>query len=906
MSPKLRRAIQAINRASSRCGYLAAAVALGGLSTAPAFAQTNEAAELEEVVVTGIRRSLQDSMDIKRFSSAVVDAVSAEDVGKFPDKNVAESLARIPGVTISRTFGEGQGVTIRGLGAGRNLTLVNGQAVGTSQWFILADATRNFNYELLASEMLAGVEVYKSAQADIDEGGLGGTVNLKTRRPLDMEAGEGSISVEAQYGDLSEETDPSFSGLYSWKNEDETFGASIVVSRQERTVRREATEMFVPAYFTQFDRDWNAATNPGTPFNPPAGASEQGLLPWGIGSALFTQERERTGVDLNLQWKPNDNLSLGLHYLNSELKADNVNSNFIGIPFRGIFAANNPSEGVVENGIVTELHVDGGDPAAWANHIAYDTIYRPGSKMDTEVVDLDLEFSGDNFTIEGRLGTTSGEGTNNDFFTEFFASSQDPRANFDFYNPGGQAPRLDYSRSPWLASPTTEMSLTGVFDQQNIAEDSEDYAQIDVSFDVAFGAVNEIKVGGKIRDRSFEQTRYRDELQNAVVGTESLGYAGDLSNGTITVAHDETSMGSLTVFNPDLNGMRNAFFNLPVCDSSGELCRTGRSITNESSYGIDEDITALYAMAKFEGENLRGNVGVRYVETDTDSRGWDFNNNRPITESGSYDNVLPSVNIVYDLSENVVMRFAAGKSIARPAPFALSYAVNLTPETSSGTAGNPNLKPEESNQYELGIEWYLGNASMLSATYFKKDIQNFVYSLTKRAVINGQEINRLSTFDNGGQAEIEGVELTAQYAFDNGFGFSASYTYSDVGDGVVQDVEDGALVSRNIPFPDASKDVLSGTVYYEQEAFSARLNYSYRSEFFKAIQESGKLFGDEQSQWDAQFNYFVTDNFTLRAEFLNITDETIDDFYSSAGGHNVKATQLYNGRRFILGANYKF
>lgn len=352
--------------------------------------------------------------------------------------------------------------------------------------------------------------------------------------------------------------------------------------------------------------------------------------------------------------------------------------------------------------------------------------------------------------------------------------------------------------------------------------------------------------------------------------------------------------------------MRDAFYALPICDTGSDLCRTQRGIDNASSFNIDEQITALYAMANFESDHIRGNFGVRYVETETDSSGWDFNNNRPISESGKYDNVLPSVNIVYDLSDDVLLRFAAGKSMARPAPFALSYAVNLTPETSSGTAGNPNLKPEESNQYELGFEWYLGDASMLSATYFKKDIQNFVYSLTKQAVINGQLINRLSTFDNGGQAEIDGIELSAQYAFDNGLGFTGSYTYSDVSDGVVQDVVDGALVSRNVPFPSASKDVLSASAYYEKDAFSARLSYSYRSEFFRSLQESGARFGDEQTQWDAQLSYFVNDNITVRAELLNITDETVDDFYRSATGRNLKATQLDNGRRFILGASYNF
>lgn len=906
MSVTLKQAIRKVNTAMGQYGSVAAIALAGSGLAAPTVYAQDEPELLEEVVVTGIRRSLQDSMDIKRFSSSIVDAISAEDVGKFPDKNVAESLARIPGIAISREFGEGQAVTIRGLGAGRNLTLVNGQSVGTAQWFVLSDATRNFNYEMLASEMIAGVEVYKSAQADIDEGGLGGTVNLKTRKPLDMKSGQGSVSIEGQYGSISEETDPSISAMYSWKNEDETFGASVVVSHQQRTVRREATELFTPNYFSQFDRDWLASENPETPFNAPTGADAQGAVAWGVGSALFSQERERTGIDLNLQWQPNDNFGASLHYFKTELKADNVNSNFIAIPFRGLFVTSTPSVGTVENDVVTQLAVNGGDPVVWANHVAFDNIYRDGSNMETEIIDLDLEFSGDNYVINGRLGTTSGEGVNNDFFTEFFAHSQDTRVNFDYSNPGGQAPSIDFSRSPWIANPTDEMSLTGVFDQANLTDDTENYAQVDITLNVEFGSINEIKFGGKYRDRSFEQNRIRSEMRNAVVGEESLGYAGDLSNGNFTVSHDNTSTQSLTAFLPDKQAIYNAYYALPICTGAGELCRTVRAKEDVSSFKIDEQITALYAMASFESDHIRGNFGLRYVETETDSGGWDVANNRPISESGQYSNLLPSMNIVYDLNDDMLLRFAAGKSMARPAPFALSYAVNLTPETSSGTAGNPNLQPEEANQYEFGFEWYLGDASMISATYFKKDIQNFVYSLTRSAVINGQLINRLSTFDNGGQAEIDGIELSAQYAFDNGFGFTTSYTYSDVSDGVVQEVVDGALSNRNVPFPSASKDVISASAYYERDEFSGRLSYSYRSDFFRSLQESGARFGDEQTQWDAQLSYFVNDNITIRAELLNITDETIDDSFRLATGRDLKATQLDNGRRFILGASYKF
>ena len=217
--------------------------AVAATSTPAVFAQ--EGADNTEVIeIRGIRASQKENINTKRFSDGVVDAITAEDIGKFPDKNVAESLSRIPGITIDRDFGEGQGVTIRGVQPDQNLTLLNGQAVGTAQWFVLSDATRNFNFEILASEMVAGLEVYKSSQADLDEGALGGTVILRTRKPLDLDANTSQVSIEGQYSDNAETTDPSLSGLYSWKNDDGTFGLLVSASFQQRTVQRETNEDF--------------------------------------------------------------------------------------------------------------------------------------------------------------------------------------------------------------------------------------------------------------------------------------------------------------------------------------------------------------------------------------------------------------------------------------------------------------------------------------------------------------------------------------------------------------------------------------------------------------------------------------------------------------------------------------
>ena len=210
-----------------------------------AFAEADSAAKTEEVEtiqVRGIRGSVVKSLNTKRFSNSIVDAVTAEDIGKFPDQNVAESLQRITGVSITRNFGEGERVSIRGTTESQNRTLLNGQAVGSADWWTNSAANRGFNYTMLPSEIVAGLEVYKSPEADIDEGSIGGTVIVKTRKPLDMESGKIAGSVLAQYSEVSGKTDPVISGMYSWKNEDETFGAFVSLVRQTRNLRRDGIE----------------------------------------------------------------------------------------------------------------------------------------------------------------------------------------------------------------------------------------------------------------------------------------------------------------------------------------------------------------------------------------------------------------------------------------------------------------------------------------------------------------------------------------------------------------------------------------------------------------------------------------------------------------------------------------
>ena len=271
---------------------LALAVASSfAVNTATAQEESAENDMIERIEVSGIRASTKESINNKRFANSIVDSISAQDIGKFPDKNVAESLSRITGVAVSREFGEGEKISIRGAGPDLNRTLLNGQTVASADWFILDPSNRSFNYTLLPSSIVKGLEVYKSPQASIDEGSIGGTVILRTRKPLELDANTVNVGVQAQYSETSEETDPQLDALYSWKNDDQTFGFLVNVIAQDRTVRREGFEVLGYNKVTPTAEDTDDASIIGNTYNVPSL----------IGVPRFDQSRERRTVFASLQ-----------------------------------------------------------------------------------------------------------------------------------------------------------------------------------------------------------------------------------------------------------------------------------------------------------------------------------------------------------------------------------------------------------------------------------------------------------------------------------------------------------------------------------------------------------------------------------------------------------------------------
>jgi iron complex outermembrane receptor protein len=836
----------------------------------------------EKITITGIRSRLKANLDQKRYSDSVVDGISAEDIGKFPDKNIADSLQRVTGVSITRDFGEGEKISIRGTAPGLNRTLLNGQNVATADWFVLDNPTRSFNYSLLASEMVSALEVYKSPEADIDEGSIGGTVILRTRRPLSIESGKTVASVQMAYSDKSEEWDPQLSGLYSWHDEEERFGALISLVSQKRTVRRDGFEVLGYS-----DQEINGSTY---------------AVPDLIGSAYFQQDRERNGGMVTLQFQPSDELLFTFNALYSKLDADNLNHNMLAVPTWEFDEGRNP-----DGANITDMTVEDGTVLA----MEYGAEDRPGAVLnvanrvsysETSSYDLDIMYDQGDYQLHFQGGYTEAEGgTTKDVFSEFSANS---RQSFDLTS---GVPEVGFQDID--VANAAEFNLDWAQEDSKPQEDDETYAQVDFTYFLDGDFFTAIKTGVKLRDHSKTQTKYATRFHNPL-NADDGGILGDMKD-------DGTSLDDYTSGNTPSDFMDNtaksgSLTDYPLLDT-GPFEEVLYSETDSSRmfsqevlpdfFDINEEITALYVKVNFEGEEYKGNFGVRYVETDVTSESWRYNDSwvSPTdlvknTTSNKYDDILPSFNISYNLNEEMLVRFAAAQVMARPEYIDITDSRTLNNDTLKGEGGNPDLDPFRANQFDVSYEWYFADTGLFSAAVFYKDIESYIVNSFVDEIHYNDKLDQNSTFSiskpiNGDGGTNQGLEIGYQLDLWAGWGMQTNYTYSDA------EADDGSLIPGN------SEHTYNATVYYENDTFNARVSYNHRSEYFEGLDRGSKLMTDGFGQMDGSFTYDFTENMSFVLQALNVTDE---DIYKYSETKSRPYAHYSNGRRFFLGMNLNF
>ena len=828
----------------------------------------------DEMIVTGIRGSVRRNLAQKKNADSVVDAITSEDVGKFPDKNIADALQRIPGVSVDRIWGEGRDINIRGTDKDINRTLMNGQNVASAYWWANDNPGRGFNYTILASELIASLAVHKSPTADLDEGSIGGTVIIYTHKPFDMDNNTLRINLEGQYSELPDAWDPQISLLGSWKNSAETLGVLASFNWQNRHMRRDGLEAFPDNSRYDIVDDQGQVT-------------EDVYVIWGGGSAIFQQERERQTNNITLQWRPVAAWELALNYVESSMAMNNSNQNFLFMP--GGFklretppvTVSNPRFGATGDGRQTLLGGVMNNPDSVG--AAIDSIFRQ-AYVRSALYDLDMRYQGDVWQWHTQLGVTSAEGgTDHDRLYRFLGNT---RQYFSLSRDSIEVSYLDLD--PQNSASLARFSSDSR-DWLRRMEDDETYGQMDVERDLDTFIFKHIKLGFKWRDHSIENNRRLGRIDTTHAQWSMLEQIGleEVSSGLTPTLHRNTaSEGSLTRFAWADQRM--------IADVIDPLLAEGLMIYHDDPaafYRINEYITAAYLKADFAQGAWHGNLGLRAVETRQKS--FAYRNLESVEEQRRYHDYLPSINIAYDINDTTLWRFSASRVMARPTFQNLSP--NIVIDATSGTAseGNPDLDAFRARQLDTGIEWYFDTAAILSATYFYKDISTFIYTETVTETIDGQQLNITRPYNAEG-ARINGVEVQWQQDLGNGVGWLSNYTYTDAR-------VPSPNGQQSLRLPGNSRDQVNASVYYESPRYSVRLSYNYRSKSFGELISGSQDETDGYQQWDFSAAYTPKENTTVYVEGVNLTNEVI--FYRTA--NDIPQGLYENGRRFSVGVRLR-
>jgi len=886
---------------------------------------------VEEVVVTGFRGSLEKSLDLKRDMAGAVDGIYAEDIADFPDSNLAESIQRIPGVTIERVGGEGRQVSIRGLSPEFSRVRINGmEALTTTSATdsLGTNRTRAFDFNVFASELFNQIAVRKTATAEVDEGSLGATIDLYTARPLDFEGLKVVTSYQQTYSELADKLDPRAVGLVSYTNDAKTLGFLFSAAYSKRHIVEEGGQS------GGWERNSNATADRwqsvlGVPTTCLANGT--GCTPADLAVharfprfAHFEHEQERLGLTGSVQWQPFDSTTVSFDVLHSKLDAKRREPFLEAISMsRGNAAGRGATD-------VLDYQIDSNNTMVYG--VFDDVDVRSESREDewnTEfnqyTLSLDQDI-GERFKINALLGTSKSElevekATTvilerfdaDGFIYDFRGNKERPyvQYGFDVSNPAN-----------WLVSELRDRPST----QSNGFET----ARVEGSYEL--NDVFTLKSGVSWKEFEF---KVRALTRDRVLPTSPT------ANCSITQTPVTSSMGRSTPIVDDLSlpaGMQPNFFLADIAAVTNML----GFYTNQACFPLTalpadvrkvvETDTGAHVQVDFKTEiaglPLRGDVGVRYVETEMDSSGVQIvgTDQVPVTVGRKYKDTLPAVNLALEVRSDVVLRAAYAKVMSRPALGSLSPggSINAFAVPPVVTFGNPDLDPFRADAYDVSVEWYFAPESLLSLAYFKKDIESFTVQATRRGVpyntlgLPDSLVRPPATpndlFDvvqviNGFGGKLDGYEIQYQQPLTflpgpdwvRHFGTILNYTH------VQSEVNFAAPNSpSNIRSLNGQSDKTANvTLYWENEKFSARISAAYRDAFQRnATSRAGNDIDltAEATNVDFSASYKWSDHLKFSLEALNLTDEYRTDLQDSTAER--VDNSMHTGTLYFLGVQY--
>ncbi len=955
----------------------------------PATAQTTPspaADSLEEIVVTGFRASLNSALNLKRNEAAAVDAIVAEDIGKFPDSNLAESMQRVPGVALARgDGGEGRNISVRGLGAGFTRVRINGMEgtsqTGSSDIYGAGNAGRSFDFNVFSTEIFSALAVRKTPSADVEEGSLGATVDLNAPKPFDFKQ-DSVITATAKgvYNGVSKKVDPRGSILVSQKFGDEgQFGVLGSLSYQQRNIREvgysavdllsaSANGLFcapigvTPVYpavsAAKGTTDTMCSTN-----NPRTGtlaawntiqALRRADQPNTPGSGAFiprlprylnsTQDQERIGASLTLQYQPDEDTDISIDTLYSRFDVTRRDNYIANVSFaRSITNNGQPMVSVRDiqfdqNGSLVYGLFDGVDVRSegLVDHFV--------SSFKQANLDFEHRFS-DAFELSGLVGFNRSELDGKRRFQTFMDAIDTDNFSIDFRD-GGTTPKLGFGfdvSNPAnfaFAPAQADGTVTGGFSPQGrplLQRTDNLTTELNFAWTVADGFV--LKTGGQFRESDYNVTSVRE-------------YPADMAVRALPAG---TALSSITRTISGLDGLwgDNAPNSWAAIDAAkfADLFDTDSIRTCDYTCGgvnsrVRERVKSAYLMGTFDLYNsadlpIRGDAGLRYVKTNMLASGYiavapPAGTTSPTNLIGrfsqaknSYDDWLPSANLVYEASDDVLLRLSGAKVLARPELGQLTPTSGVNPVTRIGNVNNPFLDPIRANTFDVAAEWYFRPGSLLSIAYFHKDIKSFIQSVSSQvpfsdlglpdALLAGSntvasEIFTVSRPFNTPGGPLKGFEINAQipFTFLDGvwanFGVLANYTRVTSKINYILASAGGVpTVTTTADLIGLSKNTMSGTLYYEDEDFSIRTTANYRDRFIRGIPASpgSDLQGNAPTLYvDAAASYNVTPEIKLILEAQNLTDEQNRLYTDSKRQDTLFETRI--GRTVTAGVNVRF
>jgi TonB-dependent receptor len=874
--------------------------------------------DLNGVSVTGQLQSLFLSQSTKRDAVNTVDSVSAEEAGKFPDQNVADALQRVPGVSVNRSGGESNQITVRGFGPDFVNVLLNGRTMPT------AATDRAFDFDVLPSEVIQQAVVQKTSTPDLEEGGIGGTVNIITARPFDFNGWHASGSAagvnDSIKGGLADKTTPKVSGVIGNTNADHTFGwlASAVY------YKRDHIEQSIDTLGWLQNQDFSRINPSYTNLS----------LPQTLQGQVINETRTRTSFNGAIDWKPLDNVTVKLDGLFSEYKVDSTYNAFGSYTNTGIIQSITPgANGTAQNFVMDKSGGMSNDYAEQANpRDAFNTQF--GSHITWQIdpsMELDLDSA-----ASGAWNKQSQDG----YFVVL--GTRNVGVNPTWTNNGD-----DHLGSYTGLLPSTDVNTlhAHVTNQGTQSPDvSDKILENQLHFGKSFldGTLSRIDFG--ISNSNRKKTEVTYNTPNSFGCAEYCGYvvdvpadavnahifhAGNLVDGASPgfprdwVTYDVKKLFAYLATPAAYNQLPNADAFKAQLDANGGGFT---AVPDPNTYSqIKERISSAYGMATLEGDGSMPwtlNVGMRYTKTNTTSYAYSvpiigiavnpndptnaiptYGTLSPIAQNGNYHEWLPSMNFKLNLLDNVVFRAAASKTLTRPdlSNLAASASYSFRPQDQTVTRGNTQLKPYLSKNYDAGIEWYFNETSYTALNLFRKQVSNFSTLITTETTLLGFPF-QLTEPVNLNEATIKGAEFTFNYQFTklpapfDGLGVATNYTY----------VTSDASISQD-KLANAGKFAVPGignsynaSLYYQKGPVEARVAYNWRAKYLASIagNQSQPTSVKDYGQLDLSASYKLNEHVSLFVDATNLTNENI---YQYQVYDDRQSYAEANGRTFFLG-----